>query len=73
MKAEAPVKQPIVGIADPATPVETRPGTVFQPIVQDSRSAADNNKVPVINNFDNIATNQLESEKIPTPPVKPGF
>ena len=38
---------------------------------QDSRSAVDNNKVPVINNFDNIAKNQLESEKIPTPPTEP--
>ena len=52
----------------------TQAQTLVKPMkMQDSRSAADNNKVPVINNFDNIATNQLESEKIPTPPVEPGF
>ena len=40
---------------------------------KESRSALDDEEVPVLNNFDLIADNELESEEIPTPAPEPGI
>merc|ERR1712179_359877 len=37
----------------------------------ETRSASDDKKAPVMNNFDKIAEKEVESEKIPTPPSEP--
>ena len=37
----------------------------------ETRSALDEG-VPAMNNFDNIAKNEIETEEIPTPPAEPG-
>merc|ERR1712179_441838 len=37
----------------------------------ETRSASDDKKAPVMNNFDKIAEKEVESEKIPAPPSEP--